>query len=124
MRVKVSKTEKWLLALTVLFLLVLTAFFLRDRSQTGETGTYTVTTERRAEEAVAPEDPGPVNLNTATAEELIQLKGVGEVIAQRIIDWREANGPFTSIEQIMEVKGIGEVTFNNIKDEITVEDTA
>ena len=60
---------------------------------------------------------------TASAEELDQLPGIGAAIAQRIVDYRQANGPFASIEEIMEVKGIGEATFADIRDSITVGET-
>lgn len=119
MREKVSKTESCLVILTAVFLCVLLALFQHDRSRGGESGTYTVTTERTAQGEVAPE-PLLLDLNSATAEELTQLSGVGEVIAQRIVDWREENGPFRSIEEIMEVKGIGQAAFEEIRDSITV----
>lgn len=63
-----------------------------------------------------------VNLNTATLEELQTLPGVGEAIARRILEYREASGGFLTIEQIMEVSGIGEAKFAQIKDLITVEE--
>jgi competence protein ComEA len=63
---------------------------------------------------------GLVNINTATAEELETLPGIGEVTAQRIIDYREANGPFETIEDIQNVSGIGPKTFEGMKDLITV----
>ncbi len=62
---------------------------------------------------------GPVNINTATAEELMTLKGIGEKKAQSIIEYRESHA-FERIEDIMEVSGIGEKTFENIKDSICV----
>jgi competence protein ComEA len=63
----------------------------------------------------------PININTATLDELILLPGIGEVKGQAIIDYREANGPFVVIEQIQNVSGIGPTTFENIKDLITVD---
>lgn len=50
---------------------------------------------------------GPVDINRAGAEELMTLKGVGEVLAGRIIDWRERNGPFRTPADLTRVKGIG-----------------
>lgn len=61
-----------------------------------------------------------VNINNGTKEELMQLKGVGEVTAQRIIDYRETNGAFNSIEDITNVKGIGDATFEKLKNNIVV----
>lgn len=60
-----------------------------------------------------------VNINTATQQELTGLPGIGEVYAQRIIDYRSTYGDFQSIEDIKKVSGIGNVTFDNIKDQIT-----
>lgn len=63
---------------------------------------------------------GLVNINTATAAELETLPGIGPVLAQRIVDYREANGPFPSVEAIQNVAGIGPAIFDQIKDLITV----
>lgn len=62
-----------------------------------------------------------INLNTASLTELMTLSGIGEVKAQAIIDYRDKNGAFCSIEEIMNVSGIGSKTFEKIKDRITVE---
>ncbi|MBN1145893.1 MAG: helix-hairpin-helix domain-containing protein [Anaerolineales bacterium] len=62
-----------------------------------------------------------ININTATQAELESLPYIGPALAQRIIEYREANGPFESIEEIIEVYGIGQSTFEKIKDLITVE---
>ena len=60
------------------------------------------------------------NINLATKIELLSLPGIGESYAERIIAYREENGPFTSIEEIKNVKGIGEGKFAELKDKITV----
>ena len=61
-----------------------------------------------------------VNINQATAEELKTLDGVGDATAQKIIDYRTANGPFQSIEDIKNVSGIAEKRFEAIADRICV----
>lgn len=61
-----------------------------------------------------------VNINTATQNELDGLPGIGPALAQRIIDFREENGNFKSIEDIQNVKGIGDSKFDEIKDKIVV----
>lgn len=63
---------------------------------------------------------GPININTASAEELSTLPGIGPAIAGRIVEYRNANGGFRTIEDIKQVKGIGDATFERIKDLITV----
>ncbi len=61
-----------------------------------------------------------ININTASLEELDSLPGIGPTTAQRIIDYRDTNGPFTTIDEIMDVSGVGPSTFDEIKDLITV----
>jgi competence protein ComEA len=61
-----------------------------------------------------------VNLNTATSAQIATLPGVGEKVAQRIIEYREKNGGFTKVEQLMNVKGIGEKSFLKLKALVTV----
>jgi len=62
---------------------------------------------------------GKVNLNTATVQQLDTLPGIGPAIAQRIIDYRKAHGPFTAPEDITNVKGIGQATYEKLQDLIT-----
>lgn len=66
------------------------------------------------------EDDGKVNLNTATKEQLMTLPGVGEAKATSIIEYREAEGGFKTIEDIMNISGIKEGLFEKIKDYIKV----
>ena len=68
-----------------------------------------------------PTDSGLININTATAAQLDTLPGIGPVLAQRIIDYRQANGPFTSLSQLMLVEGIGEKRLADILPLITIE---
>lgn len=66
------------------------------------------------------ENQDKVNINTATLEELLMLSGIGESKAKAIIEYREINGLFKSIEDIKSVNGIGDSLFDKIKDRITV----
>ena len=78
----------------------------------------------RAEGQPDPSNPdSPININTATQVELESLPGIGPVTAQKIIEYRETNGPFIGIEDIQKVSGIGPATFEKLKDLITVEDS-
>ncbi len=61
-----------------------------------------------------------INLNTASKEELTKLSGIGEAKAQDIIDYRNANGSFKTIEEIKNISGIGDALFAKIKDNISV----
>lgn len=60
-----------------------------------------------------------VNINTADAERLATLKGIGPALAQRIIDYREQNGAFKSVDELRNVRGIGEKKFDALKDKVT-----
>ncbi len=64
--------------------------------------------------------PELVDLNTATREQLDGLPGVGPVLAQRILDWRTANGRFTAVEQLAEVTGIGERKLADLRKRVRV----
>lgn len=66
------------------------------------------------------ESSDTININTATVEELVQLDRVGQKYAERIIAFRDQNGPFQAPEDIMQVAGIGQKTFEANKDRIVV----
>ena len=63
---------------------------------------------------------GPINLNTATLDQLETLPGIGPALGQRIIDHREQHGPFQSVEDLLEVSGIGEKRLADLQDQVTV----
>lgn len=62
---------------------------------------------------------GLVNINTADSSQLDTLPGIGPALAQRIVQYRETNGPFNSVEDIKNVSGIGDKKFEDLKDKIT-----
>ena len=79
---------------------------------------YTVQTERNAEEEVAPVRV-LVNINTASAEELESVSGIGPVLAQAILDYRAEHGDFQTLDELLEVRGIGSAKLDAMRDEIT-----
>ena len=74
----------------------------------------------QAPAAAKPASGAPININTATADQLDGLPGVGAKLAARIIDYRQKNGGFKKIEDLMNVQGIGEKNFLKLKPLVTV----
>ena len=113
----------WLLLSVEVFLLaLLLGFFLGRNSSDSPVqiaklpeATAAVTTPSATEET-----PSKININTADLEELQRLPGIGEVLAQRIIDYREQHGPFNNISELTNVSGIGLDRLDKIMDHITL----
>ena len=124
MRGIVTKSEKILLFCTVLFLLLICGACFYEMSAERGGGTVETITSRDITEEWFPADAGRININTAPVELLKELPGIGDTLAARIIEYREAHGPFAVPEEIMEVKGIGEKTYRNLEEMITVEGAA
>lgn len=81
---------------------------------------YITSESKTVEKNNNPQKTCKININTATQEELENLPGIGPSTSLKIINYRNENGKFKSIEDIKEVSGIGESKFNNIKDMISI----
>lgn len=66
----------------------------------------------------APDEP--VNVNTATAEQLTEIPGIGTSLASRIVEFREQNGPFERVDDLLKVRGIGERSLEKLRPYVTV----
>ena len=62
-----------------------------------------------------------MNVNTATAEELVRLPGIGDAKARAILDYRKEKGAFKSVEQLREVKGIGDAALERLRPHLAIE---
>ncbi len=117
---KVTKSEKLLLGLTTLFLCVLLVLFLQDRQAAELPGAAAAPERAGAQQIVVPER-APVGINTASEQQLAQLPGLGRTLACRIVEYREDNGPFETLEEIMEVPGIGAGKLSGLREYLVVD---
>ena len=115
---KISKTEWILLAVTAVFLCILLTLFQHDRNSAA--GGVVKTDVIVPQEEVLP-DVSPLDLNTATVEELTQLPGIGEELARRIVEYRAEHGFFESVEELTEVSGIGDGKLAALDGRVTVD---
>ena len=108
------KIEVLLLGWTAAFLLLLAVLFPWKLTPgvRGERGT--------AAASVAVETTGPLEVNRATKEELMELPGIGGTLAQRILDYRREHGSFQDPRELLEVSGIGESKYGALQGLITV----
>lgn len=142
---KITRTEKIVMIVTGGMLLAVLCFFAGRLSSPGAVivaaaepdPTYTISQletaaplEEKSDAAdisnydsnsADASESGSVNLNTADQDALETLDGIGEVLAQRIIDYRNENGVFTAVEELTNVEGIGEKIYEKIKNNIYVE---
>jgi competence protein ComEA len=70
--------------------------------------------------AAGSEAAAQVDINTASVEELMTVPGIGQVIAQRIVEFRDKNGPYKSIDDLLKVQGIGEKSLARIREHLSV----
>lgn len=120
-----KKGSQILLCTSLCFIFLITGVFI-GRNTIGASLTAEPR-DRLVLQTVDPSDAadfvsGKININTADIDKLTMLPGIGEVIAQRIIDYRQQHGKFRSVDELMNVEGIGESRLTNITKYITVGD--
>ena len=118
-----------LITITVAFVMFLTGFFIgrnfnrqNIQLQTVQKDTLTIPVST-APAQTASAQSGPeekININTATSEQLQTLPGIGEVLSQRIIDYRTKYGAFRSVNELTDVEGIGDKILESLRDYATV----
>ena len=125
---KLTKSEKCAIIITLVFLALVLGYALGQKKQEPVfvITESSFTAEREAPEAAGDNAPataivGKININTADAAELEKLEGIGPVLAERIIAYREETGGFKKIEDITKVQGIGAAVFESIRDCICVD---
>ena len=107
-----------LLIVMIIFTSILIGFFLGRNTGRAE---IQISKLPQATSASAAEQPvEKININTADAEQLQTLPGIGPTLAQRIIDFRNENGPFQTVTELTQVSGIGVEKLDQILDYITV----
>lgn len=148
---KLKKSTALLIVVTLMFVRTTAGFLIGDRQLSGFATVITQYSDPtplvRVSISDAEDDPEPpetarsadaegtsedacsepselININTASTQELTALPGVGEVIAERIVNYREAHGAFVTIYDITAVSGIGDGKFEKMKDFITTGEAA
>jgi len=128
-----KKREKAILAITIAAILFTSGFLAGRSTARSNVEFYTAEPETAAQDTRGgvitqpeltliddAEASDAVNINTASHDELMSLPGIGDVLAQRIIDYRTENGPFAALSDIMKVKGIGQSVFDSISGLIAI----
>jgi competence protein ComEA len=107
-----------LLIVMIVFASILIGFFLGRN--TGRSPIQISKLPEASTSADGTQPAGKININTATVEELQKIPGIGAVLAQRIVDFRNENGPFELVTELTRVTGIGLDRLTQIMDYITV----
>lgn len=115
---RLSPTERVILVLMLLGVLVLLAYRVFDAVPRAESGV--VIEQRAASGAAVPVEDAPVDVNTATRVQLMTLPGIGEAKADAILAYREEHGPFESVDDLLGVKGIGPAVLEQLREHIVI----
>jgi len=118
-----TKMERCAMILfTAAFLILITIIIYQDANRSYEIrlGRFSSNMYPAGSDTYNMDHSNRIDVNTATAEEMAELDGLGKTIASRVVNYRNDNGPFLYIEEIKRVKGIGSVLFEKIRDEITI----
>ena len=114
------KKQGWILiAVTGAFLCLLLGVFLGRNSNKTYIQIQDIDSVQ-TQPTTSPESLGKIDINTATSDQLQLLPGIGEALAQRILDYRAEHGEFKSTEELLNVSGIGEKKFDSIKNFIII----
>lgn len=122
-----SAQIKFLMGVTLLLaalIVVYNAFYIPDAvsfTQISTDGSQSEELESGQTEKEEETNPGKVSINRADETELDTLPGIGPALAKAIVEYREENGGFSSLEELMEVPGIGEKKFAELKDLVSLE---
>ena len=113
----ITKTEGLIFTITAVFLCSLLMLSTHERTEIRKSG---VETDWDVSQETFLPDVTPVDLNAADAQMLDELPGIGEVLAQRILSYREEHGGFESVDELLEVSGIGPKTMEGLRERVTV----
>lgn len=116
-----ERTEKFIIAILAAALLtgIAVIAYQKSRPATGiEVSTFDSDYQRTVN---SDEKTQKININKADVDELMALKGIGKILAERIVEHRSSKGAFASIDDIKNVKGVGSAMFDKIKDKISIE---
>lgn len=121
-----KKGKATILTALVLFICVSLGFFLGRNTIRKPVFESSIPSAKAINNTLVHEDtsktssPGQININTASSQQLQMLPNIGEVLAERIIEYRESFGPFTNVEDLMLVEGIGEKRIEALREYVTI----